>query len=137
MTPLCARSWHMDGCCMSDPTDPLAWVQRAEADWLLARSALRRKAPLIYGTTFHAQQRVEKDLKALLMLCRAVVSLPSSPTVICNASRRSRSSHGCYEGRVIQRLWPMQPSMFPTNNRQGEANRSITLHMVVCRGLSF
>jgi hypothetical protein len=41
---------------MSDPTDPLAWMQRAEEDWLLARSALRRKVPLIYGITFHAQQ---------------------------------------------------------------------------------
>ena len=55
---------------MSDPTDPLAWMQRAEEDWLLARSALRRKLPLIYGTTFHAQQCVEKYLKALLLSCR-------------------------------------------------------------------
>jgi HEPN domain-containing protein len=55
---------------MSDPTDPLAWMQRAEEDWLLARSALRRKVPLIYGTTFHAQQCVEKYLKALLLSCR-------------------------------------------------------------------
>jgi len=55
---------------MSDPTDPLAWMQRAEEDWLLARSALRRKVPLIYGATFHAQQCVEKYLKALLLSCR-------------------------------------------------------------------
>ena len=55
---------------MSDPTDPLAWVQRAEEDWLLARSALRRKVPLIYSATFHAQQCVEKYLKALLLSCR-------------------------------------------------------------------
>jgi HEPN domain-containing protein len=55
---------------MSNPTDPLAWMQRAEEDWLLARSALRRKVPLIYGTTFHAQQCVEKYLKALLLSCR-------------------------------------------------------------------
>ena len=52
---------------MSDPTDPLAWVQRAEEDWLLARSALRRKVPLTYGATFHAQQCAEKYLKALLV----------------------------------------------------------------------
>src|SRR5262249_49417080 len=52
---------------MSDPTDPLAWVHRAEEDWLLARSALRRKVALIYGATFHAQQCVEKFLKALLL----------------------------------------------------------------------
>ena len=55
---------------MSDQTDPLAWVHRAEEDLLLARSALRRKVPLIYGTTFHAQQCVEKYLKALLLSCR-------------------------------------------------------------------
>jgi len=55
---------------MTDPADPLAWVQRAEEDWLLARSALRRKIPLIYGTTFHAQQCVEKYLKALLLSYR-------------------------------------------------------------------
>ena len=48
---------------MSDPTDPLAWAHRAEEDWLLARSALRRKVPLIYGTTFHAQQWAEKYLR--------------------------------------------------------------------------
>ena len=45
-------------------------MQRAEEDWLLARSALRRKVPLIYGATFHAQQCVEKYLKALLLSCR-------------------------------------------------------------------
>jgi HEPN domain-containing protein len=52
---------------MSDPTDPLAWVHRAEEDWLLACSALRRKVPLTYGATFHAQQCAEKYLKALLV----------------------------------------------------------------------
>ena len=52
---------------MSDPTDPLAWVHRAEEDWLLARSALRRRVPLTYGATFHAQQCAEKYLKALLV----------------------------------------------------------------------
>ena len=52
---------------MSDPTDPLAWVARAEEDFALARSALRRKHPLTYGATFHAQQCAEKYLKALLM----------------------------------------------------------------------
>ena len=52
---------------MSDPTDPLAWVARAEEDFALARSALRRKVPLTYGATFHAQQGAEKYLKALLL----------------------------------------------------------------------
>jgi HEPN domain-containing protein len=52
---------------MSAQTDPLAWVARAEEDYALARSAWRRKVPLIYGVTFHAQQCAEKYLKALLV----------------------------------------------------------------------
>jgi HEPN domain-containing protein len=52
---------------MRDLTDPLAWVVRAEEDWLLVRSALRRKVPLTYGATFHAQQCAEKYLKAVLV----------------------------------------------------------------------
>lgn len=52
---------------MSDPTDPLAWVARAEEDIALARSAIRRKVPLTYGAVFHAQQCAEKYLKALLV----------------------------------------------------------------------
>ena len=52
---------------MSDPTDPLAWVVRAEEDYALARSALRRKRPLTYGVTLHAQQCAEKYRKALLV----------------------------------------------------------------------
>ncbi len=52
---------------MSDRTDPVAWMTRAEEDYALARSALRHKVPLTYGVTFHAQQCAEKYLKALLM----------------------------------------------------------------------
>jgi HEPN domain-containing protein len=52
---------------MSAPPEFLGWVVRAEADFTLARSALRRKRPLLYGATFHAQQCVEKYLKALLV----------------------------------------------------------------------
>jgi HEPN domain-containing protein len=57
---------------MSAPTEALAWVHRADEDWLLARSALRRKVPLIYGTTFHAQQCAEKYLKAVLVSRRHI-----------------------------------------------------------------
>jgi len=53
---------------MSGTTDPLAWAALAEEDYLLARSALRRKKPLRYGVCFHAQQCVEKYLKAILIL---------------------------------------------------------------------
>ena len=52
---------------MPDSTDPRAWVTRAEEDYALALSAIRRRVPLTYGATFHAQQCVEKYLKALLM----------------------------------------------------------------------
>lgn len=52
---------------MTDPTDPLAWVARAEEDYTLAQLALRRKLPLTYGTVFHAQQCAEEYLKALLV----------------------------------------------------------------------
>jgi HEPN domain-containing protein len=52
---------------MSAPTDPLAWMARAEEDFALARSALQRKVPLTYGSTFHAQQCAEKYLIALLV----------------------------------------------------------------------
>ena len=43
-------------------SDPLAWVARAEEDYVLARSALRHRRPLPYGVCFHAQQCVEKYL---------------------------------------------------------------------------
>lgn len=52
---------------MSDPSNPAAWVERAEEDYLMARSALRRKRPLAYSACFHAQQCAEKYLKALLV----------------------------------------------------------------------
>lgn len=52
---------------MSEVTDPLAWITRAEEDYALARSALRRKSPLTYGACFHAQQCAEKYLKAVLV----------------------------------------------------------------------
>ena len=49
---------------MSAPTDLLGWVTRAEEDFTLARSALRRKKPLLYGATFHAPV-AQRDLRAL------------------------------------------------------------------------
>ena len=52
---------------MTEITDPLAWAARAEEDFILARTALRRKQPLTYGACFHAQQCAEKYIKALLV----------------------------------------------------------------------
>src|SRR5512147_2132398 len=52
---------------MTEANDPLAWVARAEEDFVLARAALRRKQPLASGACFHAQQCAEKYIKALLI----------------------------------------------------------------------
>jgi len=52
---------------MDNPLEPLSWAAQAEEDFALAQSALRRKIPLTYGATFHAQQCIEKYFKAVLM----------------------------------------------------------------------
>jgi HEPN domain-containing protein len=52
---------------MTEANDPLAWVARAEEDFVLARTALKRKIPLASGACFHAQQCAEKYIKALLI----------------------------------------------------------------------
>ncbi|GAB4579912.1 MAG: HEPN domain-containing protein [Anaerolineales bacterium] len=52
---------------MSEVTDPQAWIKRAEEDYLIAQSAIRRKKPLTYIVCFHAQQCAEKYLKAILI----------------------------------------------------------------------
>jgi len=52
---------------MSEINDPRAWVEKAEEDFTLAQSALKRKNPLITGACFHAQQCAEKYMKALLV----------------------------------------------------------------------
>jgi HEPN domain-containing protein len=51
---------------MNSPNETVEWVNRAEEDYQLARFSLRRRTPLTYGATFHAQQCAEKYLKALL-----------------------------------------------------------------------
>ena len=56
---------------MSEINDPRAWVEKAEEDFILAQSALRRKRPLVTGACFHAQQCAEKYMKALLVSKRA------------------------------------------------------------------
>lgn len=52
---------------MTEINDPIAWTERAEEDFILARTALRRKQPLTSGACFHAQQCAEKYMKALLI----------------------------------------------------------------------
>lgn len=52
---------------MSEINNPRAWAEKAEEDFLLAQSALRRKKPIITGACFHAQQGAEKYMKALLV----------------------------------------------------------------------
>jgi HEPN domain-containing protein len=52
---------------MSEVTDPHAWINRAEEDYIVAQAVLRRKKPLAYIACFHAQQCAEKYLKAILV----------------------------------------------------------------------
>ncbi len=52
---------------MSDPSDQFDWVEYAEEDLIMAKSALRRKKPLIIPSCFHSQQCAEKYLKAILV----------------------------------------------------------------------
>jgi HEPN domain-containing protein len=52
---------------MSEATNPLAWVERAEEDFAIAAASMRRKKPWTYGACFHAQQCAEKYLKAILV----------------------------------------------------------------------
>jgi HEPN domain-containing protein len=57
---------------MNETNDPHAWVEKAEEDFVLAKSSLRRKKPLLSGACFHAQQCAEKYMKALLVSKNAV-----------------------------------------------------------------
>ena len=56
---------------MSEANNPLAWVEKAEEDFALAKSAIQRKKPLLTGACFHAQQCAEKYIKALLVSKKA------------------------------------------------------------------
>lgn len=56
---------------MSEINNPQAWVEKAEEDFVLAKSSLRRRKPLATGTCFHAQQCAEKYMKALLVFKKA------------------------------------------------------------------
>ena len=56
---------------MSETNNPLAWAEKAEEDFALAKSALQRKKPLLSGVRFHAQQCAEKYMKALLISKKA------------------------------------------------------------------
>lgn len=52
---------------MTEANDPRAWAESAEEDFVLARTALQRKQPLVSGACFHSQQCAEKYMKALLL----------------------------------------------------------------------
>ena len=52
---------------MSAGNDALEWVEYAEEDLALAKSALRRNKPLTTGSCFHSQQCAEKYLKDILV----------------------------------------------------------------------
>jgi HEPN domain-containing protein len=52
---------------MTANDEVLSWVKFAEEDCAMASLSLRRKTPLTNGACFHAQQCVEKYLKAILV----------------------------------------------------------------------
>jgi HEPN domain-containing protein len=52
---------------MSDLNSALDWVEYAEEDFIMAKSALRRRKPLTTASCFHSQQCAEKYLKAMLI----------------------------------------------------------------------
>ncbi len=52
---------------MNDLNSALEWVEYAEEDFLMAKSALRRKKALLTASCFHSQQCAEKYMKALLI----------------------------------------------------------------------
>lgn len=52
---------------MNDPGDQFDWVEYAEEDLIMSKSALRRSKPLTISSCFHSQQCAEKYLKAILV----------------------------------------------------------------------
>lgn len=52
---------------MSEADEALEWVEYAEEDLIMAKSALRRSKPLTISSCFHSQQCAEKYLKAILV----------------------------------------------------------------------
>jgi HEPN domain-containing protein len=47
--------------------ETLEWVEYAEEDFVMAKSALRRSKPLATASCFHSQQCAEKYFKAMLV----------------------------------------------------------------------
>lgn len=52
---------------MNAPSEVREWVEYAEEDLTVAKSALRRNKPLTTSSCFHSQQCAEKYLKAMLI----------------------------------------------------------------------
>ena len=52
---------------MNDLDSSLEWVAYAEEDFIVAKSALRRKKPLATASCFHSQQCAEKYSKQCLL----------------------------------------------------------------------
>lgn len=60
---------------MNEQSNWFDLVERAEDDYAIAVSALRRKKPLTYPSTFHAQQCAEKYFKAMIAARKRKFSL--------------------------------------------------------------
>jgi HEPN domain-containing protein len=53
---------------MTDIKELKSWIASAEEDFAAAKALLVQTKPLLFGSSFHAQQCAEKYLKALLIL---------------------------------------------------------------------
>src|SRR2546430_15083709 len=65
MTILSAASWSKVRYCMSDQL--VEWIQKAEADYEVAHLLMSSNKIHVDAACFHAQQAVEKYLKAILV----------------------------------------------------------------------
>ena len=61
---------------MSDPKNPISWVEKAEEDLEMAEIALDRPKPLSMSSTFHSQQCTEKYMKGLRRSPKPCAPLP-------------------------------------------------------------
>jgi HEPN domain-containing protein len=89
---------------MNESNQITSWIERAEEDYIMARSALRRKTPLVRSACFHAQQCAEKYFKAVLV--QRNISFPKTHDLLMLFSL-------CEEEGIIV---PIDPKLLNTLN---------------------
>jgi HEPN domain-containing protein len=100
---------------MSDPSDQLDWVEYAEEDWIMAKSALRRSKPLTTPSCFHSQQCVEKYLKAILV--SQDIEFPKTHDLLI--LNTLCADGGIFTGFTKEDLCPCNKSALPSSLGEG------------------